>query len=368
VLNFFTKEDYMKYVEQGYISRKEHPEDSNVVILNYTEQTVFERKWNGITLQCRGLILNEATGEVLARPFPKFFNYGETSGLNVSIPQSQPEITIKHDGSLGIMYRLNGKIRWATRGSFVSDQAKIAQEIWDQEYSQYENVVPNEITLLAEIIHPLTRVVVDYNGLEDLILIGMTNRFTGSDYNHMHLNAFVGSQVPMPVTDKVKGSLQEILNVAKTLNHNEEGFVLSWDDPSGGNKIYRLKVKGNKYLEVHRIIHGMSLKQKVESWANGNLIDYIKSLPEEFRPEIEDTAFKCESILIDILQDVYKYYQIAEKRGRKNYALWMQKNAPTHLHGFLWLLYDGEIIQMNDKMKQYIVKNYRELIGGNNNG
>lgn len=365
----FTKEDYMEYVDQGYISRKEHPEDSNVVILNYTEKTVFERKWNDITLQCRGLILNEATCEVLARPFPKFFNYGEANGLNISIPQTQPEITIKHDGSLGIMYRLHGKIRWATRGSFVSEQANIAQRIWDKEYAQYEHLIPNSLTLLAEIIHPLTRVVVNYNGLEDLILIGIINRFDGSDYNHLTITNFRNQYVPMPVTEKIVGNVDNIIEIAKTLDHNEEGFVLCWDNPNftfDEQQPYRLKVKGQQYLEVHRIIHGMSLKQKVESWANGNLNEYIASLPEEFRPEIEETASECENIYSYIMINVAKKYQIAEKRGRKNYALWMQKNAPSYLHGFLWLKYDNEIEQMQDKIKQYIVKNYRELIGGNN--
>lgn len=366
----FTKEDYMKYVDQGYISRKEHPEDSNVVILNYTEQTVFERKWNDITLQCRGLILNEATGEVLARPFPKFFNYGETSGLNIPIPQTQPEITVKHDGSLGIMYRLNGKIRWATRGSFVSDQARIAQEIWDKKYSHIHKLT-DKYTLLAEIIHPSTRVVVDYNGMEDLILIGAIRISDGMDMNHRNLTWISDTCLcGMPVTERIDGKLKDILEKAKTLNHNEEGFVLCWDNPNYAfdQRPYRLKVKGDKYLEVHRIIHGMSLKQKVESWANGNLDEYITSLPEEFRPEIEETASECENVYAYTKNMVAKYYHTAEKRGRKNYALWMQKNVPSHFHGFLWLKYDGEIEQMQDKIKQFIVKNYRELIGGNNNG
>lgn len=364
----FTKEEYMKYVNQGYISRKEHPENSNVVILNYTEKTVFERKWNDVTLQCRGLIINEATGEVLARPFSKFFNYGEPSGLNILIPQSQPEITIKHDGSLAIMYRLNGKIRWCTRGSFLSDQAKIAQEIWDQKYSYLEHIIPNAFTLMCEIIHPLTRVVVDYNGLEDLILIGIIDRFEGLDYNHQELSHF-GGLLNMPVTEKVGGKIEDILNKAKTLTHNEEGFVLSWDSPDPKNPfaIYRLKVKGDKYLEVHRIIHGMSLKQKVESWANGNLNEYIKSLPEEFRPEIEKTASECEYVYNEANLMVGRFYGSAEKRGRKNFALWMQKNVPNHFHGFLWLKYDNEIEQMKYKIKQFIVKNYRELIGGQEN-
>lgn len=355
----YKKEDYMKYVNKGLVSRKIHPEDENIVILNYTEQCVFEREWNEITLACRGLIINEETGETLARPFNKFFNYGESMGNGaLALPRidQEPEVTIKHDGSLGISYMLNGEVRWATRGSFVSDQAKIAQEIWDKKYTQYNSIVSG-VTLLVEIIHPQTRVVVDYNGMEDLILIGVMGLFSGNDYDHRSIGEF-GDYIGMPVTEPVTSDLYIILDVAKKLDHNEEGFVLRWKDG------YRLKVKGDKYLEVHRIIHGMSLKQKVESWANGNLEEYIAKLPEEFRPEIEATAYKCDGILRDMLIEVLTHYKNSEKRGRKNFAIWVNKWVEPHLRQFLFLVYDNEHVQMEDKIKQYIVKNYRELLGG----
>lgn len=305
----FTKDQYMPLVNKGYISRNVHPEDKNIVILNYTEKTVFERYWNDITLSCRGLILNEETGEILARPFKKFFNYGEKiSNIHEALPMStKPEITIKHDGSLGIMYRLNGKVRWATRGSFISEQSKIAQMIWDKKYSHIH--VPERITLLVEIIHPQTRVVVNYNNMEDLILIGMVNRHTGIDFNHLHMEAqAIVSGINLPITKKINSNLKEILEISKKLDHNEEGFVLRWSDG------YRLKVKSDKYLEVHRIIHGMSLKQKVESWANGNIDEYIKSVPEEFREEIEIVANKCKIIFENMLIKSDLFYKHAEKR------------------------------------------------------
>src|SRR5690349_16609824 len=86
----------------GYVRSQTHPA-LPLRIFNYSEKTQYERMWNPVTRTCRGLIINDETGEIVARPFPKFFNYGEpaTEGLDTSGPACT---TDKMDGSLGIMY------------------------------------------------------------------------------------------------------------------------------------------------------------------------------------------------------------------------------------------------------------------------
>lgn len=358
----FTKEDYMKEVEGGYVTRRIHPENENVVILNYTDLCVYERHWNDVTLQCRGLIIDESTGEVLARPFKKFFNYGEVNGLEQEIPQYEvPVITTKMDGSLGIMYRLNGEIRWATRGSFVSEQAKEAQRIWDKKYSHLKNGIDigDAVTVLVEIISPDTRVVVDYNGMEDLVILGVTNRYTGEEFPHSMINFICKSTWGMPVTERVKGDLAQMINKAKNeLSHNEEGYVFHWEDAG-----LRLKVKGSKYMEVHRIIHGMSDKQKFASWANGNMKEYIKSLPEEFREELEEFEgklnFHYDCVHLHIFQS---YLESPFSMGRKDFAVWVNENIEKKYIPFMFMLLDNKP-DIDVHIKKMIADNYKEIMG-----
>lgn len=94
-------------------------EQDDLILFNYTNAAQFANRWNWFERQSRGLILNRETGEVVARPFPKFFNWGETNQPTASLV----ELTEKIDGSLGILYRHNGEFKIATRGSFTSDQA-----------------------------------------------------------------------------------------------------------------------------------------------------------------------------------------------------------------------------------------------------
>lgn len=117
-----------KYVNEGWLVKQKHPTEE-LYIYNYSKQTVLEQKWDDITTCCRGLILNKA-GEIIARPFKKFFNYEELE-LD-QIPKLPYEIYKKLDGSLGISYWIGDKLYIATRGSFVSEQSVKANEILDR--------------------------------------------------------------------------------------------------------------------------------------------------------------------------------------------------------------------------------------------
>ena len=70
-------------IRDGYVTLREHPEDTSLWILNYSKKTQIERRWNDVTQKCRGLIVksawwtNAGLPEVIARPFEKFYNLSE---------------------------------------------------------------------------------------------------------------------------------------------------------------------------------------------------------------------------------------------------------------------------------------------------
>jgi len=68
-----------KMIANGYIKKSKHL-NAELYLYNYTQNTQFERLWNEVTLQCRGLILDPSYN-IIARPFPKFFNLGEQEGM-----------------------------------------------------------------------------------------------------------------------------------------------------------------------------------------------------------------------------------------------------------------------------------------------
>src|SRR5438128_257271 len=99
------------FLDKRYISVQKHPE-ANLFIYNYTQRAQFDRVWTEETLMCRGLI-TKADGTIVARPFKKFFNFGE---FQDNLPLEEFEVFEKLDGSLGILYFLNDTPYLATRG------------------------------------------------------------------------------------------------------------------------------------------------------------------------------------------------------------------------------------------------------------
>jgi len=118
-----------EYLKEGLITERKHP-DFDLYIYNYTATVQYGRLWDDVTMLCRGLIIDGA-GNIVARPFPKFFNLEEHRQEGMpAVPNESFDVFEKMDGSLGIAYVTpDGYWSIATRGSFTSPQAIRAQKM-----------------------------------------------------------------------------------------------------------------------------------------------------------------------------------------------------------------------------------------------
>ncbi|UUV47021.1 RNA ligase [Bacillus phage vB_BanS-Thrax5] len=375
-LNTMPVEDYAKYVkeaENGYIKINKHPEDENIVILNYTELTTFERRWNNETMTARGLILDLTEAKdngiiyILAKPFEKFFNYDENPEYQKDIDFTKPPVVMeKMDGSLGISYFFKDEIRFATRGSFISEQAIEATKIWKRNYAtsfSWFTYASTPITYLVEIIYPSNRVVVDYGGTRDLVLLGYIHifkygasrtpqnvplrEFHDADVEAVEDEAFV---LGMPVARLTEMTLEDALSLKKDISANEEGWILRYGDK-------RVKVKGDEYMTVHRITYGLSTKAKFEAWASGNLNELIFKMPEEFRKELETFGEKLDGILGLELMQLHNTY----REARKVLATHINKEIDKSQRGFVFGAFEFKGINEMEVRKQ-IAKNYKDYL------
>ncbi|WP_437261212.1 T4 RnlA family RNA ligase [Bacillus thuringiensis] len=365
--------DYDKYkleVDAGFISERVNPMHPELIILNYTNLAVINRRWNNETMNARGLILNRDTLEVLAKPFPKFFNYNENLEYQREIPKCNcepPVFTVKQDGSLGISYMVGDNLFWATRGSFESDQARVANEIWRRKYAailkEHEDVreLMRGITLLVEIIDPQTKIVVDYEGLSDLILIGAVDirgKFPiDLDYDSL---TSIGQYLGMPVTNQVELTIDEAVKLKETIPSNQEGWVLKWKNGK------RLKVKGDNYMDVHRVAYGISLKKKIEYWKNDKLMELISQVPEEFRNEIEEFQGNWDNKLEELIANLQYIFDTCHKdvESRKDFATNVNFNEylDDKFKGIVFKAFESEDKQINrDVVKEVMHKYYREF-------
>lgn len=157
-------------IDAGHVTRKPHPE-LPLSIYTYTRTAQYERVWNRVTMCCRGLVADDATGAIVALPLPKFFNVGEHEEgrpYAPALPDEPFEVYDKVDGSLAVVFHYAGSWRVASKGSFISTQAT-----WGQRYldGRDTSALDPRVTYLAEILYPQNRIVVDYGDRRDLVLL-----------------------------------------------------------------------------------------------------------------------------------------------------------------------------------------------------
>lgn len=268
----------------------------NLILYNYTDQCTYDRAWNDVTRHSRGIIFERETGKIVALPFPKFFNVGEMPETRLeNLPDESYVVTKKMDGSLGIIYNYNGKWNVATRGSFNSVQAQRAEQIL-KKYDMsgvYEN-----LTLLVEIIYPENKIVANYGDDEKLVLLAMANRDTQKEQTRIQCQ-MISKSTGMPLVEEYNHTIEEMIELQKTLPKDEEGFVVRFE--SG----LRVKIKGEEYLRIHKMISHMTPIAFWESMKKGKVdIDYLQELPEEYRIEAERITKKLEDRFANVRGEI----------------------------------------------------------------
>jgi RNA ligase len=274
-------------IEAKHVREQFHPSEP-LAILNYTEACVYENGWNDTTLLCRGLIYNTDDGQVVARPFAKFFNYGQPGAAEIPL-DADVSVTDKVDGSLGIIYRRpsDGFYAVATRGSFGSDQALHATELLGDRYPDFEP--DTDTTYLVEIVYPENRIVLDYGDQDDLILLGAVDIATGVVDEPAVARVRSGWAGPITETFTYR-SLAEALAAAP--RPNAEGFVVRRTTGRLGAGLGdSVKIKQEDYVALHKIVTGLSQRTVWQHLVDGLPIeDLIKPLPDEFHTWVREVA------------------------------------------------------------------------------
>ena len=258
--------EFYKAHEAGRIMMDTDP-TGRLVCFRYTEETAAKADWDDVTLNARGIVFEKATGNIVARPYTKFFNYHElfTEGElqsktrqaleHAGLP-TKPEGRISYvldkiDGSLGVGFFYDGEWYVSTQGNFTSPQALFATD-WlrkhlamaREKYPDHMILDPNYTTLF-EITWCKDKHPIRYDR-DELVVIGLINKETGEELKSHGLLCeigfdLLGSRAPSSFRYR---SIEEIAEVCKTLPHDKEGFVVTWENG------FKLKLKGAAYLKM----------------------------------------------------------------------------------------------------------------------
>ena len=329
------------YIEKGLVIKQVHP-TLPLSIYNYSRTCQYGGLWDEITLACRGLVLDNE-GNVIAKPFPKFFNYEEHTAEE--IPNEYFDVYEKMDGSLGICfyyereltyserYKLwfNGnyetgmeyfeeivpnfddpyyhptpttKGEWhiATRGSFVSEQAVKGKELLGKYNFQK---LHTDYTYLFEIIYKENRIVCDYD-FEDVVLLGVINTKTGievnlhSDTEDVRIQNII-KNIGLNVVTRYNTFGEGFDELKREISNSKEGYVIRFRNGM------RMKIKGDEYVRLHRILTNFSTTDIWELLrSGGDMNEFLERVPDEFDKWVKNTISDLK----------YAHFQISERAGK----------------------------------------------------
>lgn len=246
-------QDLQAEIDGGWVARRSHP-TLPLDILTYTRSCVWEHRWNPVTIRCRGLVVEHYSARVVAVPFPKLFGIGHHLAgqpYAAPLPGGPFEVFDKVDGCLGIFFRYADRWHAASKGSFHSPPAVVANE-W---LAGVDLPAVDGMTLLAEVVHPASRIVVDYHSAERMVLLAGY----WADGREIPLDLLARDWPGEVVTRWPSTSTAEEIAQAARNNVRVDGKAARGTETEGyvirfSRTGMRVKAKIGDYLHLHHLI------------------------------------------------------------------------------------------------------------------
>src|SRR5215469_15334161 len=275
--------------------------------------------------ECRGIKFDAKTGEIICRPYHKFFNLGELGEFQPHAIdwRDAHHVLEKLDGSMIAPARVAGKIRYMTRVSdrdVAAQAAEFATGHADIAYERFvSQMLDDGLTPIFEWCSRQQRIVIDYP--EDrLVLTGLRGMHDGG-YVPFPEMAELAAQSGIPVVSDI-GSTLDNTSAFLALTHGlteSEGYVVRF----GGGQMVKLKAEA--YVMRHSALSDLASEKRIMKIVLGNLDDDFGQLLDAGRRAKLDTYAKAlwaaaSALAVDIEERTKAGWDLVE-RDRKRFAL-----------------------------------------------
>lgn len=306
----------------------------------------------------RGLIFDSKTGDIIRRPYPKFFNVGEKHETSISVLDVSQEHKIldKLDGSMICPYVVGDKEIWGTKMGFTDFSHDVADFVGrNVKYRDFSlDCINNGYTPIYEWMSPRNRVVIDYGPKERLVLTAVRNMRTGEFWSDSKMRCLS----PVEVVGNVPGETltQDFINKVRGVE-GLEGFVIRF------NSGHMIKIKADHYCQLHRVKSDIQYERGVVELILNEKIDDLKPLlPENDLERLEEYETALNSGISDsvnkILQLAYKLE--SDQISRKDFALNIAPSYQPYVNVVMFKLFGSNCPSpdlVRNMVKELILKN-----------
>ena len=237
-----------------------------------------------IRRECRGIIFDTATGEIIRRPFHKFFNVNEREETqdNVVDLSQDHRILEKLDGSMIAPFVVDGQLIWGTKMG-ATDVAEPVEDFVElnEEYRIFARfTIRRGYTPIFEWCSRKQRIVLDYKE-DQLILTGIrdltTGRYMSHDLMEAHAEAY---RIPTVRTFEPETDMKAFVETVRDLE-DVEGFVVRFSDG------HMIKLKCDWYVQIHKAKEKILQDRNIVELILDDKLDDVKAhLPPEDRDRL----------------------------------------------------------------------------------
>lgn len=232
-------------------------------------------------LFAKGIVYERDPYRLVSLPLLKIYNLGER---NVTVhdlvalaePGARLHFLRKFDGTMIQRFQHDGRVVFSTRGmlpgaylppgiaqdddapsnsfDYIGAAARIARSKYARLVEPFAGA--ENVTLILELIHPDARVITDYRGREDLVLLAAFDRDRFRYWPFDRLREFaaehglVTTDALSPSGDTLAEQIDSLL--ASLVGSDEEGTVLVVEHAD--EVVYRVKIKTPDYLRLLKLM------------------------------------------------------------------------------------------------------------------
>lgn len=239
-----------------------------------------------IRRECRGLIF-DLDGNIMSRPFHKFFNVGEREETQAHNEVFTQPFTLmeKMDGSMIRPLLVDGYLRLGTKMGITTVAMQAEEWLVAQDPALKEWLLAymaHDYTPLFEWISPDNQIVLDYDNA-DLVLLAVRCNLTGR-----YLNLFEGAagiKSPFTVVSQygsIELDLKDYIDIARE-QENREGDIIRFADG------HMVKIKNDWYVRIHKCMDRIRFDRNiVDLIINEEVDDIVPLLPEKEIAKVRD--------------------------------------------------------------------------------
>jgi RNA ligase len=312
-----------------------------------------------IRRECRGIIFDTATGDIIRRPFHKFFNVNEREETQDHVVDLSRSHTIleKLDGSMIAPFIVDDGILqmiWGTKMG-ATDVAKPVEQ-FVEEHSNYRQfakfIIGRGYTPIFEWCSRKQRIVLDYS--EDQLILTAIRDVVSGRYMSRDLMIINAENYNIPVVRAFdpQTDMKEFIEYVRDLE-DVEGFVVRFDDG------HMIKLKCDWYVQIHKAKEAILQDRNIVELILDDKLDDIKAhLPAEDRDRLTYFESQINSRILDKAGHLSDATNREQYMGdRKYFALNRAQEYNSYSKAIVFALWDDNSYKRSSELVRRTIRN-----------